>query len=70
MSLSIGGSPPPVPAIAQPVVPTAPTPPPTFGSSPIGLKPQAKNSQPTFLGGMAAQGSQLGSPSLIGGMAA
>jgi hypothetical protein len=45
-----------------------PTPPAGFGESPIGTKPMAKNSQPTFLGaGLAPSGGQTGSPSLIGG---
>lgn len=61
--------PPPVPNIALPKTPAvAPTPAPTFGSGATpGSKPQAKPSQPTFLGaGLTAAGTQLSRPSLIG----
>ncbi len=36
--------------IALPQAPTAPPPPPIFGSSPIGQKPPQKSAQATFLG--------------------
>lgn len=38
------------PTPPAPVVPQAPAAPPAFGISPQGKKPQAKASQPTFLG--------------------
>ena len=61
-------SPPPIPQIAQPALPTVtPTPPPTFGSVAPGTKPQAKPSQASFLGsGLTAQPSQMSKPSLLG----
>jgi hypothetical protein len=50
----------------------APTPPAGFGASPIGTKPQAKASQPTFLGAGLAPEAGIGAtsaPALIGGSA-
>ncbi len=59
------GTPPTPPA---PVLPNAPAPPPMFGSptSP-GQKPQAKSSQPTFLGkGLFASPADSGQKTLLG----
>ncbi len=53
---------------AAPVLPTAPSDPPVFGTSTQGQKPQAKASQPTFLGSSLTAGSDsMGTKSLIGG---
>lgn len=59
MSLS-----PPTPA--QPVLPQAPAAPPAFGASPQGKKPQAKASQPTFIGAIGANPTNTGQKTLIG----
>ena len=57
------------PTPAAPVLPPAPASPPMFGQgSTPGQKPQAKSSQPTFLGsGLVASGQNSGAKSLIGG---
>ena len=63
MSLS-----PPTPP--PPVLPQAPSAPPVFGAQGTGpgQKPQAKASQPTFLGsGLTASSQNQGNKSLIGG---
>jgi hypothetical protein len=62
--MSFGTPPSPAPV----VLPSAPSPPPMFGSlSGPGQKPQAKPSQPTFLGGLAAGPGNLGYRTLLGG---
>lgn len=63
-------SPSPPAAVPAPVIEQAPPEStPTFGGTPqIGSKPQASPAQPTFLGGMAATGGQMYSPTLLGGM--
>lgn len=59
------------PQPAAPVLPQAPAAPPVFGSTAPGQKPQAKSSQPTFLGSsLAAGGENQGRKSLIGGAGA
>lgn len=56
------------PSPAAPVLPQAPAAPPVFGSNAPGQKPQAKSSQPTFLGSsLTAGGENQGRKSLIGG---
>lgn len=57
------------PTPAAPVLPTAPASPPAFGSAQgPGQKPQAKSSQPTFLGSQLLAGAnQLGNKTLLGG---
>lgn len=51
-----------------PVLPQAPAAPPVFGTQNQGQKPQAKSSQPTFLGsGLVASQQNQGNKSLIGG---
>jgi hypothetical protein len=60
---------PPAPAAPPaPVLPqTTPAPPPAFGLAPQGQKPQAKSSQPTFLGAqLAANPSNTGQKTLLG----
>jgi hypothetical protein len=50
-----------------PAIPAQPTPPPAFGSAPQGQKPQAKASQPTFLGAqLTANPANTGQKSLLG----
>ncbi len=53
---------------AAPVLPQAtPQAPPAFGLAPQGQKPQAKASQPTFLGaGLTAGAGQTGGKTLLG----
>ena len=61
------------PQPAAPVLPQAPAAPPVFGGQGTGpgQKPQAKSSQPTFLGsGLVASGQNQGTKSLIGGAGA
>ena len=62
-----GSSPSPMAAIPAPVAPAAPAPPPMFGqqTSP-GQKPQAKSSQPTFLGALLPSSNQASPKTLIG----
>jgi hypothetical protein len=57
------------PQPAAPVLPAAPAAPPAFGSAQgPGQKPQAKASQPTFLGsGLVAGAQNLGGKTLLGG---
>ena len=57
------------PTPAAPVLPQAPAAPPMFAPQlQPGQKPQAKSSQPTFLGGqLTAQPQQMGGRTLIGG---
>jgi hypothetical protein len=56
------------PTPPAPVLPQAPSAPPAFGMQNQGQKPQAKSSQPTFLGsGLVASQQQQGNKSLIGG---
>ena len=65
MSFSLPSTPQP----AAPVLPSAtPAPPPAFGQmSQPGQKPQAKASQPTFLGaGLTANPSNTGQKTLLG----
>jgi hypothetical protein len=65
--VSFGPSVPPVPSIAQPVLPAVtPDPPPSFGTIGPGSKPQTKPSQPSFLGGLTASSGNLSRPSLFG----
>ena len=56
------------PTPPTPVLPQAPAAPPMFGTAGPGQKPQAKSSQPTFLGsGLTASSQNQGQKSLIGG---
>lgn len=57
------------PSPPPPVLPQAPAAPPMFGAGMTpGQKPQAKSSQPTFLGsGLVASQQNQGNKSLIGG---
>lgn len=55
------------PTPAQPVTPAAPVAPPQFGAGTQGQKPQAKNSQPTFLGAqLSANSANTGQKTLLG----
>lgn len=50
-----------------PVLPTPSAAPPAFGSTATGQKPQAKSSQPTFLGAqLDAQSANTGAKTLLG----
>jgi hypothetical protein len=50
-----------------PVLPPAPAAPPVFGQSAVGQKPQAKSTQPTFLGAqLTANPSNTGQKTLLG----
>jgi hypothetical protein len=52
---------------AAPVLPANPAAPPAFGSATQGQKPQAKSSQPTFLGAqLDAQAANTGNKTLLG----
>jgi hypothetical protein len=56
-----------IPTPPAPVLPTAPAAPPQFGAPTQGQKPQAKNSQPTYLGGLLTpQSNQQGGKTLLG----
>ena len=56
-----------LPQPAAPVLPQAPAAPPMFGSQTQGQKPQAKSSQPTFLGAqLTANPSNTGQKTLLG----
>jgi len=63
MSFSLPGSSGPAP----PAIGPAPAAPPAFGSAPQGQKPQAKASQPTFLGAqLQSSPSNTGGKTLLG----
>lgn len=53
---------------AAPVLPQEPAPPPMFGGQQqqAGKKPQAKASQPTFLGSLGANPTNTGQKTLLG----
>lgn len=56
-----------LPSPALPAVPAAPAPPPMFGAQQqAGQKPQAKASQPTFLGAIGANPANTGQKTLLG----
>ena len=56
-----------VPTPPAPVLPQAPQAPPMFGAQTQGQKPQAKASQPTFLGAqLSANPSDSGQKTLLG----
>lgn len=60
-------SPPGAQQAPAPVIPQQPAPPPAFGLSPVGQRPQAKAMQPTFLGaGLTANPTNTGNKTLIG----
>ena len=54
------------PSPPQPVLPQTPLAPPQFGANTQGKKPQAKASQPTFLGSIGANPSNTGQKTLLG----
>lgn len=54
------------PTPPAPVLPAAPVQPPMFGTSGPGQKPQAKSSQPTFLGAITANPTNTGQKTLLG----
>lgn len=58
---------PDTPSAALPNLPTAIAPPPTFGASPTGTKPKAKNTTSTFLGSQdVASPGNLAGKQLVG----